>query len=265
MAKRRRKKSGLASGFFALLLCGAVLFGLVIFLEKALPTEPEEPVLALNPYDESDFYYDGDYLTCVTAESTLGVDVSSHQGKIDWQRVKAAGISFAMIRVGYRGYESGLITADELAQENYQGAKAAGLKVGAYFFSQAVSEEEALEEAEFVLDQVATWDVQLPLVFDWEYVSDTARTAAVDGALLTRCTHAFAERIRQAGYRPMLYFNPHLAQDYLDLEQLAEYPFWLALYSDRMTFPYRIQMWQYTQEGTVPGIKGKVDVNLWLE
>ena len=247
----------------------AALAGLVILaVVMARMPQPQIPVettvLPPNPYDEKDFQYDGKYLTCLSGPSVLGIDVSSHQQAIDWQQVADAGVKFVMIRVGYRGYETGLLNVDTLAQENYAGAKAAGLRVGAYFFSQAVSEAEAVEEAEFVLEQISTWQVDMPVVFDWEFVNDTARTEEMEGVDITACIHAFNEKITEAGYKPMVYFNPHMARNILDLEQLVEYPFWLALYSDRMTFEYRVDMWQYTHEGSVPGIAGNVDINLWL-
>ena len=223
-------------------------------------TSPFEP----NPYTASDFQYDGRYLTCLAGESVLGIDVSAHQGVIDWQQVADAGVSFVMIRAGYRGYEEGLLYEDRYAQENYRGAKAAGLQVGAYFFSQAVSVEEALEEAQMLLDIVSGWEVDLPLVFDWEYISASARTAAVDRRTVTDCTMAFSRKIRDAGYEPMIYFNPHLEENFIHLEELADNPFWLALYTDWMNYPYRIRMWQYTSQGKVPGIETAVDMNLWF-
>ena len=112
-------------------------------------TEPTLPPPEANPYGPLDFQYDGRYLSCLAGESILGIDVSAHQQQIDWEAVAAAGIRFVMLRVGYRGYETGALVYDEYVQSNYQGAKAAGLQVGAYFFSQAISVEEALEEAEF--------------------------------------------------------------------------------------------------------------------
>ena len=266
MAKRKKKRAELVWGLGALLLCGVVLLAVILLLPGSpIHIDPTPTtILPPNPYDEDDFAYDGAYLTCLTGESVLGLDVSSHQGVIDWQKVRAAGFEFVMIRVGYRGYESGLLNVDSRAQQNYEGARAAGLKVGAYFFSQAVNDAEAREEAAFVMDQIALWRVEMPVVFDWEYVDASARTAAMDKAALTRCTRAFVSTVEAAGYDAMVYFNPHLSRNLLDLEQLVDIPFWLALYTDQMTFDHRIQMWQYTQEGRIPGIEGNVDINLWL-
>lgn len=217
-----------------------------------------------NPYGPMDFQYDGRYLTCLAGESVLGIDVSSHQQTVDWRQVADAGVRFVMLRVGYRGYETGELHEDALAQENYLGAKAAGLQVGAYFFSQAVSDDEALEEADFLLSVIRDWELDMPVVYDWEYIGADARTGALDARTVTDCTVAFCQTVEQAGYQPMIYFNLHQARDFLHLEELAEYPSWLALYSDRMTYPYKVDMWQYTNQGHVPGIQGDVDINLLL-
>ena len=218
-----------------------------------------------NPYGEEDFGYDGDYLTCLAGESILGVDVSQFQGQIDWQKVASAGVKFAMIRVGGRGYgAAGGLYGDDLARANYEGARAAGLKVGVYFFSQAVNREEAREEADFVLEKIAGWQLDMPVVFDWEYMGETARTANVDKRTLTDCALAFCQGVESSGREAMCYFNPDHAENYLYLEELTDYRFWLAMYTDRMTYPYQIDMWQYTREGTVPGITGLVDINLYF-
>jgi len=221
-----------------------------------------QETLPPNPYAPGDYQYLGNYLTCTAGETVMGVDVSSHQEVVDWQQVANAGASFAMVRLGYRGYSSGTLHEDIYARDNISGAGAVGLKVGAYLFSQAVSVQEALAEAEFALEILEGMPLDMPLVYDWEYVNETARTAHVDAQTLTECTIAFCERIRQAGYRPMVYFNSHQAENLLELEALTDYPWWLALYDDNPVFPYRVDMWQYTQSGTVPGIPGAADVNL---
>jgi GH25 family lysozyme M1 (1,4-beta-N-acetylmuramidase) len=218
--------------------------------------------LISNPYGPSDFQYDGDYLSCIAGISQLGIDVSHHQSYIDWPQVAASGIEFAMIRVGYRGIETAELYMDDRAIENLQGALAAGIKVGVYFFSQAITEEEAVEEAEYPLEQIKSWELDLPVVYDWEYISEEARTAKMDARTLTDCYLAFCGKIEEAGYTPMAYFNTYQSRSLMHLTELEAYPFWLALYSDRMTFPYRIEMWQYTDSGKVPGIEGKVDLNL---
>ena len=228
---------------------------------ETLPPPPE------NPYEPIDFTADEETgeITLTSGTGIKGIDVSQWQGEIDWQQVKDSGVEFVMIRVGGRGTgEQGNLYADENAQMYYEGATAVGLKVGAYFFAQSITVEEALEEAAYVLDAVKDWDVQMPLVFDWEYVDEKARTADVDSQTLTEMAKAFCSEIRDAGYTPMIYFGRSQSVDLLNLSELVEFPFWLAMYSTIMDYPYKIDMWQYTETGSVPGIEGNVDMNLWF-
>lgn len=230
------------------------------------PTEPEPtlPPPEANPYGQLDFQYDGRYLKCLRTESVTGIDVSSHQGDIDWAQVKASGVDFAIIRIGYRGYESGKIGTDEYAEANLTGALEAGLDVGVYFFSQALTLEEVTEEVDFVLDFIKDYEITMPVVYDWEFVNSEARTADMDARTLTDCSLAFLEAIQVAGYEPMLYFNTYQSQNLLHLEELKEFDFWLAMYSSRMDYPYKLKMWQYTNEGSVPGIQGNTDINIYF-
>lgn len=252
MTKTKRKKPVLQ----ILIGIAGVLAVLLALFYKALPR---------NPFTPEDFTYENGFLTCMTAEAIRGIDVSEHQGDIDWQAVKASGVEFAIIRVGYRGYGNGALLPDEKAQSNYESAKAAGLQVGAYLFSQAISVEEAQEEAAFFLEQIKDWELDLWAVYDWEYISAEARTADVDALTLTKCTKAFLDMVAEAGYQPMVYFNRSQAEKRLLLHALAEYDFWLAMYRDPIdTFAYRPDMWQYTNQGSVPGINGNVDINLWF-
>lgn len=273
MARRRRKQNHSLPGLLALATAAVLLLGLLLLMGNGPeppatepPTlPPKEPTLAPNPYGPEDFELDEDgYLTCSAGLSVMGIDVSGYQGDIDWTQVRSAGVEFVMIRLGYRGYTQGALEADSRAAEYYAGAKAAGLKVGAYFFSQAVSVEEALEEAAFCMDLVRDWTLEMPLVYDWEYISQEARTADVDRRLLTDCTLAFCGAVEQAGYTPMVYFNIYQARDLLHLEELTAYRWWLALYDGEMTYPHRVDMWQYSCTGRVPGIDTDVDLNLWF-
>ena len=234
------------------------------------PTEPttigptEDPIPA-NPYGPMDFGYEGDYLSCLSGNYMLGIDCSYWQGQVNWQKVKGAGIEFVMLRIGQRGSEQGILAEDKMVHQYYDGAAAAGLKIGGYVFSQAITPEEAVEEAEFALEIIKDWQVDMPIVFDWEYLSDTARTANVDARTLTDCAIAFCETIEAAGYTPMVYFNIQQAVNRLYLDELLDYKFWLALYESSMTYQYKIDMWQYTQTGSVPGISGNVDINLYFQ
>ena len=233
-----------------------------------LPPEPEPtlPPPEPNPYGKLDFQYDeNNYLKLIDGESVTGIDISSYQGDVDFEAVKASGVDFVMVRLCYRGYETGRIVFDKYGQQNIEGALAAGLEVGVYFFSQAITPEEAEEEAYFILSAVKDYPLTMPVVYDWEPVSDPdARTANMDRETLTKCCKAFLETVEAAGRRPMLYFNRRQAQYHMDISFLKEYDFWLAAYTDRMDFPYKISMWQYTHEGSVPGIEGNVDINVYF-
>ncbi|MCI7805323.1 MAG: glycoside hydrolase family 25 protein [Oscillospiraceae bacterium] len=195
--------------------------------------------------------------------SLLGVDVSVHQDNIDWAKVKQAGIDFAMVRLGFRGYGTGEAQLDENYVQNIEGARAAGLDAGVYFFSQAVTVDEAIEEAQMVIDSLDGLDVNYPVVYDWEIIyDDSARTDNVPVDVLTDCCVAFCEAIEDAGYTPMIYQNKKTTMFKLDLERLTDYDFWLAEYNSEPTYYYDFTMWQYTSEGSVPGIEGDVDLNI---
>lgn len=191
-----------------------------------------------------------------------GIDVSEHQLEIDWKAVSLTGLDFAMIRVGYRGYTYGDIYEDEYFQANIQGATENGIKVGLYFFSQATTEEEAREEANYVLEAIGDYRIDYPIVYDWEYMSgDNSRTADVGYEQVTACARAFCQVIREAGYYPMIYFSQSAALLHFDLMELEEFDFWLADYSDAPWFVYDYQMWQYTASGQLDGITTQVDKN----
>ena len=222
--------------------------------EAADPTIPPER----NPYDRYDFQYDRhNYLLLQNVKSYPGVDVSAYQGEIDWGKVKQSGIDFAIIRLGYRGYESGKLVEDKYAKDNLKGAKEAGLRVGAYFFSQALSIKETDQEIAYMLDILGDTQLDMPLVLDWEIPASDART-------LTDIQRHYCAQVRDKGYTPMVYFNWHQSENLYYLSELEDYPFWLALYQDRMTYPWRVEMWQWTDKGTVPGISGPVDLNVYM-
>ena len=226
------------------------------------PMEPADPEPEANPFKAEDFVYENGFLTCTAAETMVGIDVSVHQGVIDWQQVAAAGVDFVMIRAAYRGYKYGQVNADSNALANIQGARDAGLLVGVYVYSQAVNVAEAVEEAQFLLEMLEGVELELPITFDWERYSDEARTANVSGRTVTDCAVAFCETIRAGGREAMIYFNATQALKQLSLPELTQYPFWLAQYDTEVMFPYRVDMWQYTSKGSVPGIVTNVDLNI---
>ena len=237
----------------------------VIYTPPTTETVPEETTLpprSPNLFGPEDFVMENGVMTCLTAAAILGIDVSGHQGDINWEAVKQDGIDFVFIRVGGRFARSGELYDDSFAQSYYEGAKAAGLKVGAYFFSQAISAEEAEEEALFALQQTKDWALDLPIAFDWEEMGGDVRTSHMDADTLTSCMTAFCETIRQADRQAMIYTNPSYAGVGVDLKQLEGYDIWLALHSLEMTYPYHIRAWQYTDKGSVNGINNPVDMNL---
>lgn len=233
--------------------------------ETSPPTDPAQCPPLSNPYDHNDFQYIDNYLKLQYGDSITAVDVSAYQENIDWQKVADSGVEMAMIRAAFRGWgEKGVIKVDDYVHQNLTGADEAGLTVGVYFFSQATSVEEVDEEIDILLDIIKDHNITGYVVFDWEYVSEEARTANVDARTLTDCSLHFCKRIEEAGYQPMVYFNAYQGIHLLELEELKAYDFWLARYTDRMNFPYRVRMWQYTDSGKVPGIKGKVDINVFF-
>lgn len=222
----------------------------------------------VSPYDWSSLVRDGDrmaYAPNGEVRSRLGVDVSDHQEAIDWPAVADDGIDFALVRVGNRGYTEGALYADERYAENIDGATSAGLDVGAYFFSQAVSVEEAREEAEFVLELLAGRRLTLPVAYDHEPVPDEAgRANDVDGETLTACAVAFCERMEQGGYSTMVYGNAGDMERY-DRAALGERPVWFAEYdANEPRAQFDFALWQYTNAGTVDGVETAVDLNLLL-
>jgi len=203
------------------------------------------------------YYIGTDYTTL------RGIDVSEHQWGIDWAKVAQTDITFAYVRLGYRGYTEGGLFEDPYFKDNVKGALSNGLQVGVYFFSQAISVEEAIEEAEFVLERVQKYNIKLPIVFDWEKLDDVpARTYGLDPAVLTDCAVAFCQTIEEAGYDASVYFNRYIGYYGFDLSKLTDYDFWLAVPGEFPDFYYETQMWQYSFTETVPGIGEPTDMNL---
>ena len=195
-----------------------------------------------------------------------GVDVSEHQLDIDWKQVAASGVDYAYIRVGWRGYTEGGLFEDAYFERNIQGALDAGLHVGVYMFSQAVTVQEAIEEADFVLERIGKYNVTLPVVFDWEKIEAAeARSHGLTMEIRTDCARAFCETVKSAGYVPCVYFNRNLGYYGYDLTRLTDYEFWFSLpESGFPNFYYACDMWQYSFTETVPGIAEPTDMNLWF-
>ena len=203
------------------------------------------------------------YVENGTVTSHKGIDVSKYQGDIDWNAVREEGIEYAFIRLGLRGYESGKIVLDDFYDANMKGANEAGVRAGVYFFTQAVTVEEAQEEAAFVIEHLAGYDVSCPVVFDVERISGgKGRADQITREERTAITIAFCEAVRAAGYTPMIYGNVVCFTQLLDMPQLNAYEKWYAFYDDYMYMPYEVTCWQYTEKGRVDGIPNNVDLNI---
>lgn len=225
--------------------------------------------MALNSYDTEKFVEDGGVIRYEDGRAVAGVDVSEHQGAINWQQVKDAGFQFAILRVGFRGTTEGGLNVDAAFEQNYQGATAAGLDVGVYFFSQAVSQEEAREEAALVLETLDGRELAYPVAFDWEppipsesIPAEDLRAYNQDGGTITAAAQAFCQEVEQAGYTPCVYTNKHMAYNFFDLEALKDYALWYAEYQPAPSLYYDFRIWQYSASGAVPGIEGAVDLNI---
>lgn len=217
----------------------------------------EEDCLHILENGEIQYMQDGQVV------SYKGIDVSKHQGEIDWQAVAADGVDFAFIRLANRGYGTGKLVEDDHFEKNVEGAKAAGIKVGVYIYSQAVTEEEVLEEANLVLEKIAPYELDCPVVFDVELVSGAeGRMDALTVEERTHLTALFCQTIENAGYVPMIYHNMEMAGLKINLEPLEKYAKWLAYYNPNFYYPYAYDVWQYSDRGKVNGISGKVDLNI---
>ena len=194
-----------------------------------------------------------------------GVDVSRFQGDIDWEKVKGDGIEFAMIRAGYRGSSEGKLLEDDKFVDNIEGALENGIEVGVYFYSQAVNKEEALEEAQILLDMIEPYHVTYPVVIDIESAeTDNARTSELSTDEYEEAAKAFCETVKAAGYKPMIYGNVKSYTLLMDAIDVDDYDIWIAYYGVPLYYPYHFNMWQYSSTGKVNGIDGNVDLNICI-
>lgn len=273
--KKRKSKTSRSGLLIAVLFVALVVtvFFLFHFLRSHSAEETSEPEVSVSLaptlppsglsaecFGESDGYktYVSDTVT-----AKLGVDISSHQESVDWNALAASPVDFVILRAGYRGYGDGSVNIDPYFAENIAAARNAGLGVGVYFFSQALTPEEAEEEARTVLAQLADYQIDYPIYYDWEPISDeNARTSTISATEITSCAQHFCQVIEQAGYRAGVYFNLDIALSYYHLTDLMNYEFWLAEYQSTPSYPFAFGMWQYTNQGSVPGVSGNVDMNL---
>lgn len=199
-------------------------------------------------------------------KASRGVDVSSYQGDIDWQQVSDSGVSFAIIRAGGTYYGSGELYEDDNLLKNIDGARAAGLRVGVYFFSQAIDEAEARREASYVVTLLEGRKLDLPVFFDWERIgNDTARTDEVENETLTSCAVAFCEQVEASGYKAGVYVYNDTGYYGYDLARLQNYMLWGVGIGSYPYFYYAHDVWQYSYSGRVPGINADCDLDMLFE
>lgn len=258
---------GIAAAAIAILAVLWVVVGLLAG-EIDLGTAPEATeatveTLPPNPYEPEDFTQEDGFVRFNGGVARTGIDVSSHQGEIDWEAVAADGIEFAFVRVGYRGYADGGIFDDEKFSQNVIGAHGAGIETGAYFFSQATSVEEAVEEAKYVCSVLEPYDMTYPVIYDWERIAGS-RSDGVDYAVVTACAKAFCQTVEAHGYTAGVYFNLEMAAN-MKLTELKDYQFWLAEYRDYPSYYYTFDCWQYSCTGRVNGIETETDLNLYFD
>jgi GH25 family lysozyme M1 (1,4-beta-N-acetylmuramidase) len=224
------------------------------------------PYLARNIYDPLAFimkndrmgYYEQDRLI-----SKFGIDLSAQNGRVDFARVKNAGVDFVMLRLGVRGYETGNITFDENFCEYLDAALDNGLQVGVYFFSQAISAEEAAEEAIVVIEALAERKITYPVVFNMEYIAyGTSRIDSLTKTQKTEIAETFCNYMEGAGYVPMVYGSKEWLVEQIDLTKLINYDIWLSQSKPLPDYPYTFQMWQYSFSGSIAGISGDVNMNI---
>ena len=228
---------------------------------------PIDETMEKNSYDYSRLEQVDKFFEYKDAEGNVvsksGIDVSKFQGDIDWKLVKEDGVEFAILRAGYRGYGNGKLVLDEKFMENLEGTKEQNIDIGVYFYSQAISKEEAVEEAEMVIEALRGYEVTYPVVLDTELPSgEGARTEGLTNEERTEYILAFCETIEAAGYIPMVYSNLNWLILKTDFKSLSKYDIWLANYDTQPYFPYDFKMWQYSEKGQINGIEGDVDLNI---
>ena len=190
----------------------------------------------------------------------LGIDVSKHNGSINWTEVKNSGVSFVIIRCGYRGSATGVLVEDPKFKANIQGAAAAGLKVGIYFFSQAVNRVEAVEEASMTIELIRNYKISYPVFLDVEAAG--GRADGLSAAARTEVINAYCQTLKNSGYTAGVYANKTWLNSKINVGSLGGYRIWLAQYAAAPTYNGRYEMWQYSSTGRISGISGNVDLNI---
>lgn len=236
---------------------------LLIKTEAEIDAEAEDTGVqdALNDADKTEIQK----FQATGGNRKIGIDVSKWNGEIDWDKVKAAGVEFAIVRAGYRGSSTGSLVEDPYFHINMKGAATSGVPTGVYFFTQAVNEVEAVEEASAVLKLIADYKLDLPIYIDTEGAGGNGRADTLDVETRTLVCEAFCRTISNAGYQTGVYASRNWLNNNLKTERLDQYQIWLAEYRSVPLYQGYYQMWQYTSKGKVDGIEGNVDLNIRYE
>ena len=256
-----------------MMACMLLMFAVLIIFGERLHPQKEEPVeeetIEVSPvidyekirsisgkysYDDENFH------------GSFGIDVSEFQDDINWEKVSKDSVEFVYIRIGRRGATTGLLYDDPKFETNYKGARDNGIPVGIYFFSQAVNEEEAIEEAKWVMERIKDRQLDLPIVYDLEEVileDEKSRLEGIDKKQLTDNALAFMNELKNNGYDTMFYTYQYWAENFYEMDRLSEIPLWFAQYDVKAPVcEYPISIWQYSNKGTINGISQPVDLNI---
>ncbi len=278
--KRKKQKSAFINAIknIYVLVFAVVLIATTVIISNMISTYrlrhsynglSEERGYPVSDYNAEDFYRDEyNFLNYNDPryDCLRGIDVSEYQSEIDWQAAKESGVQFAVIRLGFSSYDDGSLHLDKYFEENIQGAKRAGLRVGVYFFSQAINTDEAIEEASFVLKNISGKGIDMPVAFDMEEVTESDdRIKDLTMLQKTEIADAFCTIIKNNGYNPVIYGNPSWIYESYNLSLLSQHSLWLAHYTDMTGFPYEYIMWQYSSTGNVGGVGTPCDLDIYFE
>lgn len=267
--KKTNQKRSLKKGWILTIVLAAVLLVIILIAgisscgrkrrESAIPLETDSTTLDDAKWVTKDgflVYDDAGYA------SVTGIDVSEWVNGVDWQQVKDAGIDFAILRVGYRGYETARFVFDNSLHTFLRGCNEVDLPVGVYFVSQAINEAEAVEEAEQVLDNIRGYEITMPVYIDLEGAGETARTKDLTPEEYTQIVNAFCRRIEKEGYRAGVYSNENWIRSHLNWEDLSEWDLWFAKYTKVPSTDHPFNMWQYSATAVIPGVEKECDLNV---
>lgn len=266
-AKKHKKALIMAATILVAVIVSVAVYNIMLNLKFSYTGLGAKKDYPASTYDMRYLYRNEQNLKCYDSglvKGIPGIDVSEHQKYIDWQKVSDYGVEFAMIRLGRSSCVDGRIHKDLYYENNIREAQKAGIKVGVYFYSQAVTEEEAINEAKYVVETIKKEKITMPVAFDMEPFREDDRIHSTGKEEKTKIVDAFCSNIKKNGYEPLIYGNaPWISNNY-DLSYLSDYGIWLAHYNETTNYGYDYKMWQYTGKGQIPGISTYVDLNIYF-